>query len=339
MTTEYLIPPHLHDGSAVAGLMWRVCAALVPALVCYVWFFGWGILIQCLLAVSFALTCEWLLLKLTGKPLLLLKDGSVIVTALLFAFTVTPFTPWWINLAGILFAVVFAKHLYGGTGYNLFNPAMAGYVFILLSFPAQMNHWPIAGDPPAVSEYFSLILSGNLFGTDGVDAVSGASPLNHLKSQLNAMAMVPEIINHPGYGRVGGTGWEIVNLAALIGGFGLLYTGVIRWHIPAGVLAGLFVGGLFFYIRDSAIHIAPLFHLFSGGAMLGAFFIATDPVTAPVTAAGRIIFGLLIGVLTYAIRTWGGFPDGIAFAVLIGNIFAPLINHYTIPRVLGEERR
>ena len=142
MKTDYISPPHMHDGSSVAAMTARVAIALLPGLLCYIWFFGWGILIQCLLAVVFAIALEWLLLRLTGKPLLHLKDGSVILTALLFAITITPFTPWWINLLGVFFAVVFAKHLYGGLGYNIFNPAMAGYVFILLCFPAQMNQWP-----------------------------------------------------------------------------------------------------------------------------------------------------------------------------------------------------
>jgi len=328
----------MHDGTSVAGLMLRVCAALLPGLLCYLWWFGTGILLQCLLAVTFALLSETMLLRITGKPLHQLRDGSVMVTALLFAFSISPYTPWWINLAGILFAVAFAKHLYGGLGHNLFNPAMAGYVFALLSFPAPMNHWPVAGNAPDFSNYFSIIFMGHLPIPTGIDALSGASPLNHLKSQLNAMAMVPEIIRNPIYGTMGGRGWEMLNLAFLAGGAGLLFTRVIRWHIPAGVLCGLFAGSLVFYIQDNATHVAPLFHLFTGGAMLGAFFIATDPVTAPGTPLGRVIFGLLIGVLVFVIRTWGGYPDGMAFAILIGNMFAPLISHYTVPRIVGQER-
>lgn len=339
MTTEYSSPPHLHDGATVSGLMVRVGIALVPGLLGYYWWFGSGILIQCLLAVTAALLCEWLLLRVTGRPALYLKDGSVIVTALLFACTLSPFTPWWINLLGIIFAVLFAKHLYGGLGYNLFNPAMAGYVFILLCFPAQLNQWPVAGGAtPGWSDYVTVIFSGNLNAVTGIDGFSGASPLNHMKSQLHAMAMIPEIISNPIYGTIGGKGWEIINLAFLGGGLWLLFSRTIRWHIPAGMLGGLFCCSLSLYISDSATHVAPFFHLFSGGTMLGAFFIATDPVTAPTTALGRVIYGMLIGILVFLIRAWGGYPDGIAFAVLIANMFAPLISHYTTPPVMGEER-
>ena len=342
MKSEYLSPPHLHDGSSVVSMTARVGLALLPGLLCYIWFFGWGILLQCLLAVVFAVACEWLLLRLTDKPLLYLKDGSVILTALLFAITISPFTPWWISLIGIFFAVAFAKHLYGGLGYNIFNPAMAGYVFILLCFPAQMNHWPgvagAASAAPSLGDYAGMIFSWGTHASAGIDAVSGASPLNHMKSQLNSMAMVSEITRNPIYGAIAGKGWQQLNLAFLAGGIGLLFLRVIRWHIPVGVLAGLFCSSLFFYIQDSATHVSPLFNLFSGGTMLAAFFIATDPVTAPTTNTGRVIFGVLIGIIAFSIRAWGGYPDGFAFAVLIANIFAPLISHYTAPRILGEER-
>lgn len=341
--TEYLGPPHMHDSSSVGGMMLRVCLALTPGLFCYIWFFGWGILIQCLLAITFALIIEYLMLRLTRKPVTLyLKDGSVIVTALLFAITISPFTPWWIGLTGIFFAVVIAKHLYGGLGNNPFNPAMAGYVFILLCFPAQLNLWPgISGSTeftPVLSDYVSMIFTGHTITENTIDAISGASPLNHMKSQLNSMVMVSEIITNPIYGNLAAKGWEIINLAFLLGGLWLLFTGVIQWRVPAGVLAGLFLCGLFFYIQDTETHVSPIFHLLTGGTMLCAFFIATDPVTAPATAMGRLIFGVLIGVLAYMVRTWGGYPDGFAFAVLIANMFAPVITYYTNPRILGEER-
>ena len=301
----------------------------------------WGILIQCLLAVGFAVAIEWLMLRLTGKPVHYLKDGSVIITALLFAVTISPFTPFWIDLIGIGFAVVIAKHLYGGLGYNIFNPAMAGYIFILLCFPAQMNLWPGAAGSdsvaPGISDYAGMIFSGGLHADTAIDAFSGASPLNYMKSQLNSMAMVQEITSNPIYGPIAGNGWLQLNLAFMAGGIGLLFLRVIRWHIPAGLLTGLFCSSLFFYIQDSATHVSPFFNLFSGGTMLTAFFIATDPVTAPTTNFGRIIFGVLIGLIAFSIRTWGGYPDGFAFAVLIANMFAPLISHYTTPRILGEQ--
>lgn len=334
---------HKHDGSTVAGVMLRVCIAMIPGLLCYIWYFGWGILIQCLLAVGFALAIECLMLRQRRKQItLFLKDGSAIVTGLLFAFTVTPFTPWWITLIGITFAIVFAKHLYGGLGYNPFNPAMAGYVFVLLCFPAQMNLWPsvsgLADVAPGMVDYMSMIFLAQPSASNSIDAISGASPLNHMMSQLGLMAMVSEIQADPLYGDFAGAGWEWINMAFLLGGTALLFMRVIHWQIPVAMLAGIFIASLLFNLYDSEIYASPLFHLFAGGTMLGAFFIATDPVTASTTPRGRLIYAALIGVLAYTIRIWGGYPDGIAFAVLIANATVPLIDRYTRPRVLGENR-
>jgi len=334
---------HKHDDSTVAGVMLRVCIAMIPGLLCYIWYFGWGILIQCLLAVGFALAIECLMLRQRRKQItLFLKDGSAIVTGLLFAFTVTPFTPWWITLIGITFAIVFAKHLYGGLGYNPFNPAMAGYVFILLCFPAQMNLWPsvsgLVDVAPGMVDYMSMIFLGQPSASNPIDAISGASPLNHMMSQLGLMAMVSEIQADPLYGDFAGAGWEWINMAFLLGGTALLFMRVIHWQIPVAMLAGMFIASLLFNLYDSEIYASPLFHLFAGGTMLGAFFIATDPVTASTTPRGRLIYAALIGVLAYTIRVWGGYPDGIAFAVLIANATVPLIDRYTRPRVLGENR-
>ena len=319
--------------------MLRVCLALVPALICKIWYFGWGILIQCLLAVAFGLTIEYVMLMLRKKPVsLFINDGSVIVTALLFAFTISPCTPWWVSFSGILFAVVFAKHMYGGLGFNPFNPAMAGYVFVMLCFPAQINIFPHGfGMTPDVSQYINVIFSTH--GGIGVDAFSGASPLNNMKSQLGLMAMVSEIRTNPMYGTLAGKGYEIVNLAVFAGGGMLLFMGVIRWRTPAAVLTGMFVSSMLLYFYDAETFASPVFHLFAGGTMLAAFFIATDPVTAPATPRGCIWYGLLIGVTAFVIRAWGGYPDGFAFAVLIANSASPLITHYTRPRVLGETSR
>ena len=323
--------------------MLRVCLAMLPGLLCYIWYFGWGIVIQCLLAVSFALAIELLLLKISNKQIAQhLGDGSAVVTGLLFALTITPYTPWWITLIGVSFAIVFAKHLYGGLGYNPFNPAMAGYVFILLCFPAQMNIWPtvsgFADVAPGLGDYLSMIFLGQPTAGNPIDAISGASPLNHMMSQLDLMAMVSEIQADPLYGNFAGAGWEWINMAFLLGGCALLFMRVIHWQIPMAMLAGMFGASLLFNLYDAEIYASPMFNLFAGGTMLGAFFIATDPVTAATTPKGRLIYGALIGVIAYTIRTWGGFPDGIAFGVLIVNLAVPLIDQYTRPRVLGEGR-
>lgn len=340
---DIISPPHRHVGTSVAGIMLRVCLAMLPALLCYIYYFGWGIVIQCLLATGFALAIEFLMLKLRRRQTqLFLKDGSAIVTALLFAFTISPYTPWWISLTGIAFAIIFAKHLYGGLGYNLFNPAMAGYVFVLLCFPAQMNNWPpvsgLMGITPSLADYFSVIFTGLPSAGVSLDAISGASPLNDMKSALGLMTMVSEIQSSPIYGAIAGEGWQWVNMAFLLGGMTLLFIGVIKWQIPVAMLVGIFTISLVFNLYDSEIYASPLFHLFAGGTMLGAFFIATDPVTASTTPTGRLIYAGLIGVLAYIIRVWGGYPDGIAFAVLIANAAVPLIDKYSRPRVLGEHK-
>lgn len=281
------------------------------------------------------------MLKLSRKPVaLFLNDGSVIVTALLFAFTISPFAPWWVILIGIFFAVVIAKHLYGGLGFNPFNPAMAGFVFVLLCFPSQMNVWPAAPGiseiKPDISTYIAMIFQTGSLEKNTIDAISGASPLNDMKSQLSLMAMVSEIDESPIYGNFAGKGWEVINIALLAGGIFMLLAGIIRWHIPVAVLTGLFMTSLFFYAIDAETYASPVFHLCAGGTMLAAFFIATDPVTAPATPRGRLVYGFMIGMTAYIIRNWGGYPDGFAFAVLIANSAAPIISYYTVPKVVGE---
>lgn len=315
--------------------MTEVCLALVPGILCYAWFFGWGVLVQCLLAVVFAVFFEFAVLKLRRRdPGPFLRDGSAVVTGLLFAVSVSPLLPWWVSLAGVAFAIILSKHVFGGLGYNLFNPAMAGYVFVLLCFPAQMNVWPAPGAASAtLGEYLNLIF---LTSGTGVDAFSGATPLNVMRAQLGAMNTLSEITTGPMFGHFGGAGWEWVGLSFLLGGLYLLFRGVIKWHIPVSVLAGVFLSSAVFHLCDTDLYASPLFHLCSGGTLLCAFFIATDPVTASTTNRGRLIYGGLIGVLLYLIRAWGTFPDGVGFAVLIANAFVPLIDLLVRPRVFGE---
>ncbi|MFT5133889.1 MAG: electron transport complex protein RnfD [Gammaproteobacteria bacterium] len=335
MSNHFISSPHKHDGSSVSGVMLRVCLALIPGLIAYVWFFGWGIVFQCLLAIGFAIVLECFVLKLRRRPVyLFLKDGSALVTGLLFALTISPFTPWWISLSGIAFAIIFAKHLYGGLGYNPFNPAMAGYVFILLCFPAQMNVWPaMLDDPISNSDYLMRIFSTN---HTNIDAISGATALHQMKSQLGLMSMVSEIKRDPVFGTYAGAGWEWISGGYLFGGIALLITGVIKWRIPLAMLSGILLVSMSFNLFDGDIYASPLFHLFSGGTILCAFFIATDPVTASTTPRGRLLYGCLIGILIYVIRNWGSYPDGIAFAILIANACVPVIDYYTRPSVLGE---
>jgi electron transport complex protein RnfD len=335
MISQFKSSPHTHNGSSVAKTMSRVCLALLPGMIMYIWFFGWGIVIQCLLAISFAVAFEYLLLKIRHRTIdLFMKDGSAIVTGLLFALTISPFTPWWISFIGIAFAIILAKHLYGGLGCNPFNPAMAGYVFVLLCFPAQLNLWPASlSIPPNISEYAMTIFP---VGQLDIDVVSGATALNHMKSELGSMTMVSEIKLDPIFGQFAGAGWEWVSAGFMLGGVILLFMGVIGWQLPVSMLAGLLLPCMIFNFMDGDLYTSPLFHLFGGGTMLCAFFIATDPVTASATPFGRLLYGFLIGILVYVIRTWGAYPDGIAFAILVANACAPLIDYYTRPAVIGE---
>ena len=300
--------------------MFKVCMALLPGLLCNIWYFGPGVMWQCLYATVFALLTEAILLTVRKRDLrLFLGDGTAIVTAWLFALMISPLVPWWVSLTGISFGLVFAKHLYGGLGHNLFNPAATGYIFVLLCFPVIMNHWPVMGELSA-----------------GIDVISGATPLGDTQTRLAAMDMISEIQTGPLYGMFAGAGWEWVNLAYLAGGCWLWISGIISWRIPFGVAGGVFVVSTLFSLYNPDLYASPLFHLFSGGTMLGAFFIATDPVTASTTPRGKIIYGCLIGLIAFVLRTWGAYPDGIAFAVLIANAAVPLIDRYTRPNILGE---
>lgn len=336
--------PFLKPLTSVGAIMRQVLYALVPATIAYVWFFGWGIVIQMLIAVVFALAAEAMMLSLRGKPLRpFLGDCSALITAVLLAWALPPTAPWWLAAVGVIFAIVFAKHLYGGLGYNVFNPAMAGYVVLLISFPQQMTQWIapdfLIGESVRLSfmETLQAIFAGFPAGTD-IDAVTAATPLDHLRTQLSQGAAIQEITTHPIYGMAAGRGWEWIGVFLLLGGAWLMYRRIIKWQIPAGVLLGLGSLAAIFWFIDPSTHASPLFHVFSGAAILGAFFIATDPVSAPASDKGRLIYGLCIGVLVYVIRAWGGYPDGIAFAVLLMNMAAPFIDHYTKPRTYGHER-
>ena len=321
--------------------MRTVILALVPGILLSAWVYGWGVLIHCVLAVLFALVSEAVMLKLRKQPLpLFLYDGSAVVTALLLALAVTPYAPWWVTLIGTGFAIIVAKHLYGGLGYNLFNPAMAGYVFVLLCFPAAMTLWPHAAGTgqshAGLADALYIIFTGHpLTGT--VDGLSGATPLGYMKSQLNGMAMVQEITSAPLFGGFAGKGAEWLALAWMAGGAWLLFNRIIKWQMPVVFIATLFVFSLLCYWFDASRYPSPLFTLFAGGAMLAAFFIITDPVTAANTPRGCIIYAAGIGIITCLIRTWGGYPEGVAFAVLIMNAAAPFIDSCTRPRVFGEQ--
>lgn len=334
--------PHLVTGQGVAEMMRLVIYALLPGLLVSIWILGWGVLFNVLLASLSAVTAEALMLRLRGRPVAdTLQDTSALVTGILLALALPPLAPWWIPVIGGLFAIVVAKQLYGGLGYNPFNPAMAGYVVLLISFPKEMTLWgPPAGlEAPQLGpvEAVALMFGGQLPDGQSLDGLTMATPLDTVKTQLGLDLTLTEILEDPRFGAYGGKGWEWINLLYFLGGIALWRLRVIQWQIPAGVLGGLFLASFLFYIGDPDNYSSPLFHLFSGATMLGAFFIATDPVSASTTPRGRLYYGLGIGLLIYVIRTWGGYPDGVAFAVLLMNMAAPTIDHYTQPRTFGHD--
>jgi Na+-translocating ferredoxin:NAD+ oxidoreductase subunit D len=338
-------PPHVRPATSVTRIMGEVLLALVPATIAWVWFFGPGILYNMAVAAAVALACEAGALALRQRPVLpQLLDLSALVTAVLLAFCLPPLTPWWITATGAAFAILFAKQLYGGLGYNPFNPAMAGYVVLLISFPETMTRWlPPLGDALGLAtatldpwQTLRYTLTGLLPQGLAWDAISGATPLDDLRTQLSTSASVGEVRAGVLYGVLGARGWEWTAGFAGLGGLYLLWRKIIRWHIPVAVILGVSIPAAFFWLVDPAFYPPPAFHIFSGATMLCAFFIATDPVSAATSRSGRLVYGFGIGVLIFVIRSWGGYPDGVAFAVLLMNMAVPAIDHFTRPRTYGH---
>jgi H+/Na+-translocating ferredoxin:NAD+ oxidoreductase subunit D len=340
---ETLTAPYIVPRISVPVTMRRVLYALVPAACVYIWFFGIGLLINFVVAGVTALALEALVLRWrTTVPRTTVGDGSALVTAALLAFSLPPLVPAWIPMLGAAVAILLGKHLYGGLGRNLFNPAMLGYVVLLISFPVEMTQWlpPRIGDLDYAYvgwlDNLRYAFTGTLAPDLTVDALTRATPLDLVKEGLRSMQTFAEARSGALFGDFTGRGWEWIGNMIALGGIYLLYTGTIRWRIPFAVLVGLAVPATILYAIDPSRHAGPGFHLFSGATLLGAFFIATDPVTAATSDRGRLIFGLGIGALTYSIRTWGGYPDGMAFAILLMNAAAPLIDRYTQPRIYGH---
>lgn len=333
--------PHMPPQLTVSWVMLQVLFALVPGIAAHLWFFGPGILIQIILATLFAVGFEAAMLKVRGESLrLFLGDYSAVVTAVLFALCIPPLAPWWIALIAMLFAIVVAKHLYGGLGSNVFNPAMVGYVVVLISFPQVMTQWlparAIAESVPGFADCLAAILTGQLPAPLAWDAITQATPLDTLKTGLDSGRMVPEIRQSPIFGDFGGLGWEWIANWYLLGGLYLLYRRIISWQVPVALIGGVVLLSLPAFLMDPANNPVPLQHVFSGALILAAFFIATDPVSGCTSSLGRLWFGAGVGIITLVIRRWGGYPDGIAFGVLLMNMAAPLIDRYTKPRAYGQ---
>lgn len=328
--------PFLRGNASVSRVMTTVLLALLPAITLHVVLFGPAILIQLAIASSIALVSEAAILALRGKPaFLFLKDGSALVTAWLVALSCPPLAPWWVVAGGVLFALLIAKHLYGGLGQNPFNPAMVAFAVLIISYPAIMSQWPSLTDSHAFSWQLAQI-----FGS-APDAVTGATPLDALKTGLRMqqggaaelIAAQPEV-----FGAFGGKGWEWIALAYLAGGLFMARRGLFTLHAPVAFLATLFLLSGVLHLVDSARYAGPLLHLFSGGSMLAAWFIITDPVTGATTPRGKILFGAGVAITAYVIRVFGNFPDGIAFGVLFLNLCVPLIDMHTQPPVFGKKK-
>jgi len=319
--------------NSVTRIMLNVIFALIPGIIAYVLFFGWGVILNITIAVTTALVTEVIMLRLRKRPIKpFIMDGSAVVTAILLALALPSLAPWWLTFIGVAFAITVGKHLYGGLGYNPFNPAMIGYALLLVSFPLEMTVWLLPDSNISFGESVHYFLYATL---SNIDSMTMATTLDTVKTQSGLGQSMTAIQSNFStlFGQVAGKGWEWINLMFLLGGLWLLYKRIISWHIPTAFLATMAIMALIF---SSTTDTSPLYHLFGGATMLCAFFIATDPVSASTTPNGRLIFAAGIGIFAYVIRTWGGYPDGIAFGVLLMNMAAPTIDYYTRPKAFGE---
>ncbi len=333
--------PYILQPASVQRVMFKVLVALLPGIAAYVWFFGAAILVQLALASVTALAAEALLLKLRNKPVLLfLTDGSALVTAWLVALTFPPIAPWWLTVCGVLTAIVVAKHLYGGLGQNPFNPAMVAFCTMIVAFPQLMSQWPHVEFHDFATQLNAIF--GGLLGLErDIDAIVMATPLDALRTVLRDPEQVATIAGVLGqqatFGNIGGRGWEWVAAGYLLGGLWLIQQRIITWHIPVAFITTLAIIATAFNMINPDHFASAHFHLFTGGAMLGAFFIATDPVSGSTTPLGKLIFAAGAALLMLVIRNFGAYPDGMAFAILLMNLLVPLIDMHTQPKVFGHK--
>ncbi|KNH25593.1 electron transporter RnfD [Pseudomonas syringae] len=307
-----------------------VLLATVPGMLMLFWLYGWGVLINLILAAATALAVEAAVLQLRKQPVKpTLSDGSALVSATLLALALPPYCPWWLTVSAVAFGLFFGKHLYGGVGKNPFNPAMLGFALVLVMFPQQMTHWPASH---AMDLFGGLQQVFGFSSAQAPDAWAQATALDSLR--INKSLTMEELFaDNPAFGRFGGRGVEWVNLAFLAGGAFLLQRRVFSWHAPIGMLASLFIISLLCWNgTGSDSNGSPLFHLLTGASMLGAFFIVTEPISGAKSPTARLLFGAGVGLLTYLIRTWGGYPDGVAFAVLLMNLCVPALERFAASR-------
>lgn len=325
--------PHIPAPPRVRRVMAEVLLALLPGIALQLWAFGAGLAFQLALAIGFGLAIEAAVSRRRGTANGGAGDLSAVVTAVLFALSLAPLAPWWASALGMLVALGLAKHAYGGLGANLFNPAMAGCAFVLVAFPRAAATWP--ADAVGLAEAARAIFA--TAPAAAWDTMASATPLDAMR-QLAAQGLrMPEVRGSTLYehGRAGV--WVGVAIAYALGGLYLLWRRIIGWQAPVGVIAGTVLLTLPFWLLDAERHPSPLQHLTGGGLMLAAWFIATDPVSGCTSPRGRLLFGVGVAVFTLAIRRWGHYPDGVAFAVLLMNALAPLIDRVTRPRIVGHD--
>jgi Na+-translocating ferredoxin:NAD+ oxidoreductase subunit D len=319
--------PHDYGKDSVKKIMYGVVIAMLPAFLVSVYYFGFDAIRVNLIAIAACVFFEWLIQKIFLKGKLTVVDGSAVVTGMLLAFNVPSNLPWWIIVIGALVSVGIAKMSFGGLGNNPFNPALVGRVFLLISFPVQMTAWPKV----------------SVLNFAFTDAQTGATPLAIVKEGLKngesfstIMDSMPHSYVDMFMGQMGGSLGEVSALALLIGGLFMLSRKIITWHIPVAVLGSAAIFSGILWGIDPTKYADPMFHMLTGGMMLGAIFMATDMVTSPMTKKGMLIYGLGIGVITILIRVWGAYPEGMSFAILIMNAVVPLINNWAKPKRFGE---
>lgn len=314
--------PHVHSNDTTQKIMYRVVYAMLPALLWSVFVFGLAALWVTLVAVVSCLAFEYLIQKYLMKVKPSITDGSALITGILIAFNVPSNIPLWIIVIGSLAAIGIGKLSFGGIGSNIFNPALVGRVFLLISFPVQMTSWPINN-------------------RSGIDGITAATPLGIIKEGVTNGTPISEISgNLPStidllFGNIGGSLGEISAVLLIIGGLYMLWKKVITWHIPISIIGTVAVVAAIFWMTNSEVYINPIYHILTGGLMLGAIFMATDMVSSPMTPKGQIIYGVGIGLITISIRMFGAYPEGISFAILIMNAVTPLINNYVKPKRFG----
>jgi len=338
--------PHAHSGASIGRTMGLVMLALVPITLFGLYQFGWPAVFLLLVTLAASVAAEALSLKMAGKPIkLFVFDGSAILTGWLIVLSLPPWAPWWIGVLGAFIAIMLAKHAFGGLGQNVFNPAMIARTVLLISFPVEMTRFLapkpfFSGDTPGFYEGLSISFSGH----PAFDSISSASLLGTVKTQLGQGVALSDILSSDfnlwdmAFGIVPGSLGETSVVLVLLGGLFLLITRVITWHVPVAMIATMVLLAGLSNLIDPGVYPGPQVHLVSGTFLFAAFFFATDYVTAPSTGLGKLLFGAGIAALTFIIRIWGAYPEGVGFSILLMNAAVPLMDTYIKPRIYGRTR-